>query len=116
MLKRIILISFLTYFLTAIESNAVMYECVYKNQYGAKVVSSFDPNQTYRSDYNVLSEALKKGKCTELRIKKYFLDGASCNLQFYKGSKRVTGMSCYGKNRISALKKLKTIAKNEYDY
>ena len=116
MLKRIILISFLTYFISAFEVEAVMYECVYKNQYGTKVVSSFDPSQTNRSDYNILSEAFRKGKCTELRIKKYFLDGASCNLQFYRGSKKVTGMSCYGKNRISALNKLKAIAKEEYNY
>ncbi len=94
---------------------AVFYECTYKNDNGVKVVSSFNPYQFARSDYNKLAMALKSGDCKELYIKKYLIDATSCNIQFYKYNGQIANLACRG-NNPETMKKLKEIARQEFGY
>ncbi len=96
-------------------THAVFYECAYKNKAGINVVSSFNPIQKYREDYNELNSALITGKCKELYIKKYLIDATSCNIQFYKYNGQIANLSCKG-NNPDTMQKLKEIAKKEFGY
>ena len=96
-------------------ANAVFYECTYKNKAGVFVVSSFNPTQKYRQDYDELSSALKTGNCKELYIKKYIIEATSCNIQFYKYNGKIANLSCRDNNPI-AMQRLKEIAEKEFGY
>ncbi len=96
-------------------AQAVFYECTYKNKAGVNVVSSFNPTQKYREDYNELYSALKTGNCKELYIKKYLIDATSCNIQFYKYNGQIANLSCRG-NNPETMKKLREIAEKEFGY
>lgn len=94
---------------------AVMYECTYKNNQKVIVTSSFNSLIKDKPNYNKLSNALKNGDCKELIVKKYFLDGTSCNIQLYKHNNSVCNLACRG-NKQSAMKKLRAIAIEKYGY
>lgn len=96
-------------------AHAIFYECTYKNDNGVKVVSSFNPYQFARNDYNKLAAALKNGDCKELFIKKYIINATSCNIQFYKYNGQIANLSCRN-NHPEAMKKLKEIARQEFGY
>jgi len=94
---------------------AVVYECTYKTKDGYEVVSSFNPFHKHKKNYTTLYMAYKTGNCRELYIKKYFLDATSCNIQFYKHNMKIAGLTC-AKNKESAMKKLKEIARRDFGY
>ncbi len=115
MKKYAINIFFIVLMVNIQTANAVFYECTYKNDNGVQVVSSFNPYQFTRSDYNKLAMALKSGDCKELIIKKYIIDATSCNIQFYKYNGQIANLSCRD-NKPEAMKKLKEIARQEFGY
>lgn len=96
-------------------ANAAFYECTYKNNNGIKLVSSFNPNQKYREDYDLLYGALISGNCKELYIKKYLINATSCNIQFYKYNGQIANLSCKG-NNPETMQKLRDIAAKEFGY
>ena len=114
---KFILKTFLTVvIISSIQSaNAVFYECTYKNDAGVKVVSSFNPTQKYREDYDKVYAALKTGNCKELYIKKYLIDATSCNIQFYKYNGQIANLSCRG-NKPETMEKLREIARQDFGY
>ena len=96
-------------------ANCTMYECTYKNNQKVIVTSSFNSLIKDKPNYQKLSLALKSGNCKELIVKKYFLEGTSCNIQLYKHNKTVCNLACAGNNQ-KAMKKLKAIAIKQYGY
>ncbi len=115
MKKYVYIIFFIIIAISIQSANAVFFECTYKNDNGVKVVSSFNPYQFTRSDYNKLMTALKSGDCKELYIKKYIIEATSCNIQFYKYNGQIANLACR-ENKPEAMKKLKEIARQEFGY
>ena len=115
MKRRLLLIVLITFFACDVSFSAV-YECVYINKNGSRVVTSFNPANKTRVDYNLVFQAYKNGQCDELIIKKYFFYGSTCNIQIKKKTKKATGYSCHGGNYSAALKEVKAIAKKEFGY
>ena len=95
--------------------NAKMYECTYKNKYGNEVVSSYNSFITNQPNRKELLQAYRMGNCKELIIKRYFIDGTICNIQFYKYNKKIGNVTCTP-DKPSALKKIKEIARKDYGY
>ena len=96
-------------------ANAKMYECTYKNKYGKEVTSSYNSFITTQPNHKELVNAFKNGNCKELIIKRYFIDGTMCNIQFFKYNEKISHVTCKP-NKPSAMQKIKEIAKNEYGY
>lgn len=94
---------------------ATMYECTYKTDQGFEAVSSFNLFHKHRKDYAKLYMAYKIGNCKELYVKRYFLEGASCNIQFYKSNMKIAGLAC-ANNKKEAMIKLKEIARKDFGY
>ena len=94
---------------------AKMYECTYQNSKGREVVSSYNTLVKNQPNHRELVTALKQGNCKELIVKRYFLDGTICNIQFYKYNKKVGHVTCKP-DKPSALEKIKEIARKEYGY
>ena len=92
-----------------------MYECAYTSKNGTLIKKSFNSIIPTRNDYQEMTQLIKQGRCRELYVKKYFFDGVTCNIHFYKDIKTIAGLSCFG-NKQSALIKLKALARKEYGY
>ena len=87
-MKRIFTIFSIFAIILSIQSaNATMYECTYKNSSGRTLVSSYNSLVYTQPNRKELIYALKSGNCKELIVKRYFIDGTICNIQFYKYSK-----------------------------
>ena len=102
-------------FLFVENANAKMYECTYKNKNGVNVVSSYNTLIFDQPNHEQLISALRSGNCKELIVKRYFIDGTICNIQFYKYNNKIGNLTCNG-NKESALVKLKEIARRDYGY
>ncbi|MBQ4645929.1 MAG: hypothetical protein IJB79_01130 [Candidatus Gastranaerophilales bacterium] len=92
-----------------------MYECTYKNKYGMETVSSYNTLISNQPNKKELISAYKMGNCKELIVKRYFIEGTICNIQFYKYNKKIGNVTCTP-NNPSALKKIKEIARRDYGY
>ena len=103
-------LSFCTHF-----AYAKMYECTYKNKYGKTITSSYNTLITEQSNRDELLNAYKNGNCKELIVKRYFIDGTICNIQFYKYNKKIGNVTCTP-DKPSALKKIREIARRDYGY
>lgn len=115
MKKRLLLVSLITFFSCGVSFSAI-FECSYVNKNGATVLTSFNPADKNRKDYNLVYQAYKNGQCDELMIKKYFFYGSTCNIQIKKKTKKASGYSCYGGNYSAAIKEVRAIAKKEFGY
>jgi hypothetical protein len=87
-----------------------MYECTYKSSNGNTLVSSYNSLIYAQPNRKELLYAFKSGNCKELVVKRYFLDGTICNIQFYKYNKKIANVTCIP-DKPSTLKKIKEIAK-----
>ena len=94
---------------------AKMYECTYENQYGREVVSSYNTFITNQPNHKELVSALRMGNCKELIVKRYFIDGTICNIQFYRYTGQISHLTCPA-HRQDALPKLRAIAKKDFGY
>lgn len=115
MRKKSILLFLIAFVLFAQNVSAKMYECTYKNKYGINVVSSYNTLIKTTPNYKQLLNAYKTGNCRELIVKKYFLDGTICNIQFYKDTRKISYITC-PKGEDEAYRQLKEIAKKDYGY
>ena len=115
-MNKFIFIMLLSLFFVFVGSaNAKMYECTYKNDNGSTVVSSYNTLIFDQPNHEKLVNALRTGNCKELIVKRYFIDGTICNIQFYKYNNKIGNLTCNG-NKESALIKLKEIARKDYGY
>lgn len=96
-------------------ASATMYECTYKNSSGREVVSSYNSLIYTQPNRKELLYALKSGNCKELIVKRYFIDGTICNIQFYKYNKKIANVTCTP-DKPSALVKIKAIARRDFGY
>ena len=113
MKKTFIILSFLI--ATQLAAFAVMYECTYRNSSGRNVVSSYNSLIYTQPNRSELIYALKSGNCRELIVKRYFIDGTICNIQFYKYNKKIANVTCTP-DKPSALVKIKEIARKDFGY
>lgn len=115
-MKKILILLFLIAFISFSQKlEAKMYECTYKNKYGNEIVSSYNTLIKTTPNYKELVKAYRSGDCRELIVKKYFLDGTICNIQFYKNTRKISYITCpQGENE--AYRQLKEIAKKDYGY
>lgn len=115
-MKRIITIFLIFAIVLLIQAaNATMYECTYKNSFGREVVSSYNSLVYTQPNRKELIYAFKSGNCKELIVKRYFIDGTICNIQFYKYNKKIANVTCTP-DKPSALVKIKAIARRDYGY
>ena len=115
MKRQISLLPFVTMLIFSQVANAAIYECTYKTKRGLKVTASFNPILVNKPNYKELKTAYAKGDCQELFVKKYFINGISCNIQFYKKNMKIGNLVCKDNNKV-ALKELKKIARKEFNY
>ena len=115
MKKEKIILSFIVLVLSLQVAYGAIYECTYKTKNGVKVTSSYNPILINKPNYKELQQAYRLGNCEELYVKKYFIDGVSCNIQFYKRNMKIGNLVCKDNNK-EALKKLRDIAVSEYGY
>ena len=114
MKRQIYILPFITMFLLSQNALASYYECTYKVN-GSTVVSAFNPFFVNKPNYNQLYAAYKKGDCEEIYVKKYFIQGTSCNIQFYKKNGKIGNLVC-NRNNQQALDELKEIARRDFGY
>ena len=114
-MKKYTIILFLIAFLHISFAEAKIYECTYTTKSGSTAISSFNPVNKNTDNYWELFKAWKAGRCRELIVKKYFIDGSSCNIQLYKSTKKVANLTCAGRKE-SAMQKLRAIAKRDFNY
>ena len=115
-MKRIITIFSIFAIILSIQvANATMYECSYRDKTGRNVVSSYNSIIYTQPNRKELTYALKSGNCKELIVKRYFIDGTICNIQFYKYNKRIANVTCTP-DKPSALVKIKAIARRDFGY
>ena len=115
MKRQIFILPFITMFLFSQSATATIYECTYKTSNGTSVVASFNPFFVNKPNYKELYLAYKKGNCEELFVKKYFIQGTSCNIQFYKRNGKIGNLVCSNNNK-EALEELKNIARKDFGY
>lgn len=115
MKRQILPLPFVTILIFSQVANAAIYECTYKTKRGFKVIASFNPILVNKPNYKELKTAYAKGNCRELIVKKYFINGVSCNIQFYKRNMKIGNLVCKDNNE-TALKELKKIARKEFNY
>lgn len=115
MKKNITIFLIFAIYLLAKNTDAKMYECTYRNNNGNLVTSSYNSFITNQPNKNELYMAYKTGNCKELIVKRYFIDGTICNIQFYKYNKKIGNVTCKP-DKPSALKKVKEIARKDYGY
>ena len=114
--RKTLILFLIALFFSVQSAYSKMYECTtFVNGQKRVITKSFNSLIPTRSDYSEMTKAIKRGDCKELIVKKYFLEGISCNIHFYKFNYKIAGMSCYG-NKQSAVAKLKEIARKEYGY
>jgi len=94
---------------------AHIYECSYKEKNQVKIISFYNTFGSKKENHKELVGAYKSGNCKELLVKKYYINGTACNIQFYKHSGKIARLNCRN-NDPHARKVLKRIAKREYLY
>lgn len=115
-MKKLITILFIFAIFSFNQStNAIMYECTYKNSLGKETVSSYNSLVYTQPNRKELLYAYRSGNCRELIVKRYFIDGTICNIQFYKYNKRIANVTCTP-DKPSALAKIKAIARRDFGY
>ena len=115
MKRQIYILPFITAILFSQSALATIYECTYKTKNNATIVASFNPFFVNKPNYKELYIAYKKGDCEELFVKKYFIQGTNCNIQFYKKNGKIGNLVCNNNNK-NALEDLKKIAKKDFGY
>jgi len=115
-MKRIITIFLIFAIILSVQlANATMYECTYKSASGRTLVSSYNSLIYTQPNRKELLYAYKSGNCKELIVKRYFIDGTICNIQFYKYNKQIANVTCTP-DKPSALVKIKAIARRDFGY
>lgn len=96
-------------------AEAAIYECKYKERNQIDIISFYNTFGKKKENHDKLIGAHRSGNCRELIVKKYFINGVACNIQFYKHTGKIARINCRN-NDPHARKELRKIARKEYGY